>query len=649
MDKIFKSLFLLMTSIVLSLVALLSGCNLDNKSNISSEPEIKLQSIDIKITSPTTLGVSELSLAAGNKQPFEAVGYYNDGSSKVLTDLSASNWQSSDRNVGYFDVSGILTAGKTPGLVSVYVSKDGVTSNKVNVQVTAAVITHITITVMPSTPPLVNIAKGQTQSLKAEATYSDDTSSDVTNSVIWMSTDPTRATVSATGVLTGVEQGSTTLTASKDGIVSNTINVDVTAAVMTKITITESNMTPSVVKNMPKGSLSPLTAMATYSDNTSSDVTKFVMWKSADPTIANVNSDGILTGVKPGSTTITASKDGITSSNAVIVNVNEAVITNISITPSSVSIAKGQSKSLSATAVYSDGKKLDVTKLVTWRSLNPETAAVDSYGVLTGMKPGDTTITASQNGITSSIADIKVTTAVIIRLSVKPELIGVVKGRAQPIVLTALYSDNTVSDVTERATWHWGSQDNAVAQVMAKLGRVNGIAEGITSLEARLDGIYSNRAVVSVCENLAGNCIDIMEMGDKSTKPVLYTSSPSLVYITRSGIEIERQFITETGRYGPSGTFYVTNVDTAKKLCSSYNIKSLGGRTNWRLATKEELWKIFSTRGNVFRSDGWPTAAPYRSSTVDTSNNYFRVNLYDGYVYSVDPGEHGYASCISNP
>ncbi|MEZ9450830.1 Ig-like domain-containing protein, partial [Vibrio splendidus] len=89
-------------------------------------------------------------------------------------------------------------------------TKDGVTSNEVTVSVTDAVITEIQVTPSP-----VTVAKGQTQQLVAMATYSDDTSSDISSSVTWTPVDSSIATVDSTGLLSGAEVGPTTLTATK--------------------------------------------------------------------------------------------------------------------------------------------------------------------------------------------------------------------------------------------------------------------------------------------------------------------------------------------------------------------------------------------------------------------------------------------------
>ncbi|HBN6314131.1 TPA: Ig-like domain-containing protein, partial [Vibrio parahaemolyticus] len=145
------------------------------------------------------------------------------------------------------------------------------------------------------------------------------TSSDISNSVTWTPLDTATATVSPAGLLSAVEVGNTTLTATKDGVISNTVDVNVSAAVITSIQVT-----PSPV-NVAKGQTQQLTATAIFSDATSSDISSSVTWTPVDTATATVSSTGLLSGVKVGNTTLTATKDGITS-NTVDVNVSAAVI-----------------------------------------------------------------------------------------------------------------------------------------------------------------------------------------------------------------------------------------------------------------------------------------------------------------------------------
>ncbi len=216
MSKLHKSLIAL---VVLPLIVLITGCN---SEGAFSDTTVKLKQIEITASPITTQGVSQLTLAAGNEQIFEATGYYSDGSSQVLTDLSTSNWHTSDQYIGYFNASGVLVGDDSPGIVTVYAIKDGITSNTIEINVTAAVITEIQVTPSP-----VNMAKLQQRPLTAMATYSDNTSADVASSATWTSGDVTTATVGLTGYLTGKGVGTTTVTATKDGITSNEVNVSV--------------------------------------------------------------------------------------------------------------------------------------------------------------------------------------------------------------------------------------------------------------------------------------------------------------------------------------------------------------------------------------------------------------------------------------
>ncbi|NOH78003.1 hypothetical protein F0247_23720, partial [Vibrio crassostreae] len=146
MNQCFKALFVI---VVFPVLILLTGCN---SEGVFSESTVKLERIDIVASPITTRGVSQLTLAAGNKQPFEAVGHYSDGSSRTLTDLNVSDWHTSNPDVGYFDEPGVFTAVEV-GSTTLTATKDGITSNTVDVNVSAAIITAIQVTPSP-----VNIA-----------------------------------------------------------------------------------------------------------------------------------------------------------------------------------------------------------------------------------------------------------------------------------------------------------------------------------------------------------------------------------------------------------------------------------------------------------------------------------------------------------
>ncbi|MGL5250217.1 MAG: Ig-like domain-containing protein, partial [Enterovibrio sp.] len=228
-----------------------------------------------------------------------------------------------------------------------------------------------------------------------------NTSSDVTQSVTWIPMNVDIATVTSTGLLSGIKDGTTTLTATKNGITSNIVNINVTSAVLSAITVT-----PEIV-DVAKGQTKQLTATATYSDNTTSDITNAVTWLPTQTDIATITPTGLLSGVEVGKAVLKL-KEGNVSSNTVHINVTAAVIIAITVTPEIVDVAKGQTKQLTATAMYSDNTTSDVTNAVTWMTVDPDIATVTPAGLLSGGAAGVTTLTAAKDVLTSNTVNVSV-------------------------------------------------------------------------------------------------------------------------------------------------------------------------------------------------------------------------------------------------
>ncbi len=472
-----------MTKILRSYVALLFsflllGCS-GGSEDSTPETSPSLERIHIVASPVSTRGSSSLILAKGNTQPFIATGHYGDGSVKDLT--SETSWHSSDDRIATLSASGALTA-RDAGTTTVTASHDGIISNTIQITVTDAVLTAIQVT-----PPSVSVSKGHTQQLTATATYSDNTTADVTGNVAWLPADITTVTVSTTGLLIGRIAGSTEVTASLDGVTSNAVQVTVTDAVLTAIQVTP----PSV--SVGKGHTRQLTATATYSDNTTADVTGSVAWLPADITTATVSTTGLLIGRIAGSTEVTASLDGVTS-NTVLVTVTDAVLTAIQVTPPSVSVGKGQTRQLTATATYSDNTTANVTGSVAWLPADITTATVSTTGILTGRIAGSTEVTASLDGVTSNAVQVTITDAVLTAIQVTPPSVSVSKGQTRQLTATATYSDNTTADVTGNVAWL--SNDTAAATVIS--GLLTGVEQGTAEVTASLDGVTSNTVQVTV-------------------------------------------------------------------------------------------------------------------------------------------------------
>jgi len=71
----------------------------------------------------------------------------------------------------------------------------------------------------------------------------------------------------------------------------------------------------------------------------------------------------------------------------------------------------GTTQQFTATRTYSDGSTVDITSKVTWASDTTTAAAIASLGLVTGVAPGNTNITATMSGITSSAISLRVVSA----------------------------------------------------------------------------------------------------------------------------------------------------------------------------------------------------------------------------------------------
>lgn len=144
----------------------------------------------------------------------------------------------------------------------------------------------------------VTLKKGETSKLVATVTPSNATNKTVTYST----SDKYVAKVSSDGTITAVGGGTATITA-KAGTKTATCKVTVNVA-QTGIALSGNSS-----KTVAQGSTLKLKVAKVPSDATDSFSTS---WKSADTTIATVSSNGTVTGVALGTTTITATQNGWT-------------------------------------------------------------------------------------------------------------------------------------------------------------------------------------------------------------------------------------------------------------------------------------------------------------------------------------------------
>jgi hypothetical protein len=332
-------------------------------------------------------------------------------------------------------------------------------------------LTAIAVTPADSSMPL-----GLKQQFTAIGTYSDGTSSDITNSVTWSSDDSAVATINTSGIAMGVIPGSSTITASIIDSLSNeqsaTATLTITDATLTALAITPTN--PSVAKGLSK----QFAVTGTYSDGTSPDVTTSVTWSSANTLVATINASGLASGVAIGSAVISASlgSDEITTE----LNITDAILSSIALTPVEPSIAKGMTQQFTAIGTYSDGTSVDISASTSWSSADTLVATMNTGGAAKGVSIGSSVITADFQA-QSATSLLTVTDATLTSIMLTPANPHIPKGNTLQLTATGIYSDGISVDMTSSAIW--SSSDTLIATVNAD-GIVSGIASGSTIITA---------------------------------------------------------------------------------------------------------------------------------------------------------------------
>lgn len=259
--------------------------------------------------------------------------------------------------------------------------------------------TLVSIAVTPTTP---TVTVGNTQAFIATGTYSDSSTSNITSTVTWVSSNTSHATINSSGLATGVGAGNTNITASLSSITSNTAVLTVTAATLVSIAITPTS--PSIIV----GNTQAFVAIGTYSDSSTANITSLATWNSASSGVATINSSGVATGVGSGTSAITATMSAVTSNTATL-TVSAATLVSIAVTPISASIAVSGTQAFTAIGTYNNTATADITTSVTWASSSTGVATIASSGVATGVTAGSSTISCSLSVVTSNSATLAVT------------------------------------------------------------------------------------------------------------------------------------------------------------------------------------------------------------------------------------------------
>jgi len=162
-----------------------------------------------------------------------------------------------------------------------------------------------------------------------------------------------------------------------------------------EITVTEITLSPDKVE-IVEGETK--TIKATVSPAGAED--KMLTWTSSDQDVASVDDKGVVTAVKIGSATITASADGKSGSCAVTVVAKTINVSGVTLSETSLNLNVGDTKTLTATVDPDNA----TNKNVSWKSDKESVATVDQDGNVTAVGSGSAKVivTTEDGGLTAA-------------------------------------------------------------------------------------------------------------------------------------------------------------------------------------------------------------------------------------------------------
>src|SRR2546425_117394 len=240
--------------------------------------------------SPRSAGV-----VTGATEQFAAYGVRNNGDSIAVSVA----WSATG---GGISSSGLYTAGPVAGGYVANASASGIIGTAL------LAVTTVSVASVAVSPAAASVSVGS--ALQLGALVKDGDGDGVAGrTVTWATGNGAVATVSASGLVTGLAVGSTTITATSEGQ-SGTAAVTVSTVPVASVVVS-----PAAANVYVGGAVQLTTTPKDAAGNVL--VGRAVTWASSNPAIATVSAAGLVTGVAAGKTTDIATSEGERASAAV--------------------------------------------------------------------------------------------------------------------------------------------------------------------------------------------------------------------------------------------------------------------------------------------------------------------------------------------
>lgn len=234
-----------------------------------------------------------------------------------------------------------------------------------------------------------------------------------------------------------------------------------------------------------------------------------------------------------------------------------APLVSITLDPSNARAAVNTGQRFTATGLYADGTKRDLTGVTTWSTAGHRVAAFNRPGLASTLTtPGTAAVRARFANISSVPATLTVTPATLTSIAIDPATPRLAAATSLQMLATGLFSDGSTQDLTGIVSW--GSSDPRVATVsdaFGSKGRATGVTAGSIRVTAALNGVQGGSTVAVTSAHL----VALQILPEHPT-----VAAGSLVQFTVQGTfsDGSTQDLTPYATWGSSST-RVATVDNA--------------------------------------------------------------------------------------
>jgi gliding motility-associated-like protein len=395
----------------------------------------------------------------------------------------------------------------------------------------------------------------------------------------WISSNTSSATVSNTGLVTGISAGTSIVTYS-----------DVNGCKATRSVTVNSNPTIS-------GGDKPICNDVTLQLTGSVTAATINPWVSSNTSVATISNSGLVTALSDGTTTITYS-----NSNACSVT-KSITVNSLPTINGGESVCKDATLQLTGTATAATTNP--------WVSSKTAVATISNTGLVTGVTAGTTTITYTNNNGCSTTASITV--------NALPTITG-----------NTVLCLNTISQLTGSPTAAtsnpWISANTSIATITSE-GLVAAKAKGTSLITYRNSIGCSNTVTVTVTDPINPSFASVpaicngsalSTLPTKSTNDVNGTWSPALNNVATTTYT----FTPTAGQCANSATLTITvnplpTISGDAPVCAKATLQLTGSAT----AATPNPWTSSSTAVATVSNSGLVTGVSAGTTTITYTNN----------------------------